>query len=199
MNLLTLLDLLERYPPLIKWGVAAWVLFTAVLLIGLLTTRSVRTGPSSGLRDDKTIEATSGANPTPDLWSSPSSAGASSGALVSTNSVTFVDYETRLKSFGDRFLEKQEFIHGLAGRNVTWEGYVESVSENSRGISIYMTSGKQTGMHGLISVPLMLRTKAFSLRAGDLVGAIGELNVTIPSYPDIEASDFRVIKPIGGG
>jgi hypothetical protein len=103
-----------------------------------------------------------------------------SPAAATTNSITFRDYyETYLK-LGDRFLEKEEFSKGLIGAQVTWVGYVESVSANADDKLVLMirTSEKisfpgEEFWEAAVQFGGEWRPKLYSLRKLDRVEVIG--------------------------
>jgi hypothetical protein len=110
----------------------------------------------------------------------PASAGPRSSASARTNSITFRGYyETYLK-LGDRFLEKEEFSSSLIGTEVTWIGYVDSVSTTSDDeLTLMIRTSKETSFPGedfwqaVVLFDPEWRTKLYSFRRLDKVQVTG--------------------------
>ncbi|HKZ03502.1 MAG TPA: hypothetical protein VJ180_14770 [Pyrinomonadaceae bacterium] len=197
MDLNKILELLQHYPAWFKWGIAAWVILTALILVGLLILRDAAQNKPV-IVDSPPIQA-----PQPSsVVSKTVEIRVVSPAVPRTHPIKFKEYALRMKALEGRFLERQEFIDSLSNVIVEWEGIVDRVAERRQGefsyLSMFIESGSRPEMSALVALPNAMRTKAFSLRKGDTVRVVGKLELRTLMTPDIDASELTVVRVHGG-
>jgi hypothetical protein len=179
MDLGKFVELLASTPGWFKLAVGAWIISGALLFVRFLTFPP-QTKPSSVDIPGAPTAQTSLSSPIHEL---------PANVDLSPES-----YFTKLEQLKGRFLERDEYLKSLNGKSVKWKGIVHNVRERSSYISIVLDC-EHDGNKGLyISVPLSLKTKAFSLHAGDLVEIPGTLDVSSPTAPSIDGQEIILIK-----
>jgi hypothetical protein len=94
--------------------------------------------------------------------------------------IAFQEYYETLIRLEGRFLEKKEFVDRLAGAQVTWDGYVDSVIEMNDGeMALIIRTSKKSRFFGedfwqaIVLFDKSWKSKLFSLRRLDRVRVIG--------------------------
>jgi hypothetical protein len=191
MDLQKLVELLDHYPPWFRWSIAIWVVAGALLLVGFLTLRQPRANSHAS-------EASSPQLPHRQPVATPPASETGASTSHSPQPLTFLEYQRRLRSLQERFLERQEFLNAMSGTVVAWQGLVSDISEKAAPrptlfLTIESSEGQIT-MSALVTLPGSLRTKAFSLRRGDTVRVVGKLTLSTPNYPDIDATELVLVR-----
>lgn len=193
-----MIELLHQYPSWFKGVVALWFLATALLAGGFVLLRPVSSHSASTAEEvAPPIQAASVTELAVPITPPAHQASPSSRQI----SASPAEYAQRLRAHSDRFLEKQEFVELHQNAIVEWTGVVDRVSQHavSKILSLTLASKDVSPeMQVYVWLPESLRTKAFSLQKGDIVRVKGKLNLSMPSMPDIEASELHVVKPRGG-
>lgn len=191
MDIAKLIDFLQQYPAWYRSLLGLWLIVSAVLAGGLIVLKSdLRPAQSPGVTvAPPSVQPT--IVPVPILTAS------SPPLSVPIEKVlTAQAYFTTLRSVSDRFLEKQEFIERISGREVEWEGLVDGVSQRSSYVSLSLTVEDIRPERTMyVSLPESLRTKAFSLQKGDLVRVKGKLSLSTPNMPDLDAIVLTLVRP----
>jgi len=134
VDLNKILELLQHYPAWFKWGIAAWVILTALILVGLLILRDAAQNKPV-IIDSPPIQA-----PQPSsVVSKTVEIRVVSPAVPRTHPIKFKEYALRMKALEGRFLERQEFIDSLSNVIVEWEGIVDRVAERRQGEFSYLS------------------------------------------------------------
>ncbi len=172
-----LIDLLQNYPLWFKVCVAGWIVLGALLLVGLITMRPEKVDTAGGVKPPLATTAPSAPRPT----------------NQAPHEISLEEYFTRLDHLRDRFLQRQEFITSLVGREVSWQGYVAAVSEKGGRLSLNLTTAPGSRAMVFVWLPTNFRTQVFSLRPGDLVLVHGILSLDTPSMPDLEGRELTLV------
>lgn len=193
MDLAKLIDFLHQYPVWYRATLVLWLIVSAVLAGGLIVLR-LDSHPAHS--PEAAIISPEGHTP---LTQVPSLMASSVAAVVPvTDALTVQAYFTTLRTLSERFLEKQEFVEKMSGRQIEWEGHVYSVSQRSSSISLAITPvGIQPERTVYADLPEALRTKAFSLQKGDLIRIKGKLSLSTPNMPDVEVNELTLVMPRG--
>lgn len=200
-GLQSLVPFLQSYPLWVKSVVVAWIFLTAVMVVGFLFFRNPLPQPPKVLATAKPLQAiTSTSDTASSNRATPSYSDHQAKAIIDPKNVesmevvlTIQDYFSSLEKLRDRFLEKDEFIHGLQGKRVTWIGYVDSVAGAERTtITLVIVESKNSLKRAFVHFPQKFKAKLFSLRKGDKVIISGVYRTGTPNIPDIEADSIRV-------
>lgn len=173
-----LIELLQNYPGWFKLCVAAWIVLGALLVVGLITLRPAKSDMVGGLKESPPV-TTGPAAPRP--------------TSRGPHEISLEEYFTRLDQLRDRFLQRQEFIDSLSGREVSWQGYVDRVSEKAGSLSLYITAAQGLPAGVFVWLPARFRTQVFSLQPGDLVRVNGTLTLRTPNAPDLDGRELTVV------
>ena len=177
MDMDKLIELIQNYPTWFKLCVAAWIIFGALLVVGLITLRPTKLGMVSSVK-------------APPVATEPPEPSRTSGG---PNEISLEEYFTRLDELSDRFLQRQEFINSMSGREVSWQGYVNRASERGSLLSLHIITAPGSHRGVLVWLPEKFRTQLFSLRLGDLVRVHGTLELNTPSIPDLRGRELTVV------
>lgn len=194
MSLPDYVEWLEQYPAWFKSAIFLWILATALLIAGLLFLKRT---PVTGLEPEVVpAERTEVQAPIPEPpYSYPDANAEITPGITSTAT----EYFATLQSLEERFHERQEFVNKHRDAIVEWQGVLDNVSEDSRGTpSVHLTlsvhAGVGFGKTFSVQLPISMRTKAFSLRQGDLVVVRGRLYVGgAPTLPYIYSQKLERI------
>jgi hypothetical protein len=191
--LVEFINLVHRYPAWLRGLAVVWIVLTAVIVGALVVMRpsSPDTPQGPETRSEKYPPPASRA--TQEVQTSP--------PVVPRTEISAHDYFTRLGSLEERFLQRQEFVNSLAGREVTWEGYVDRVTNSEGEVLLGLTQTRDNQKpYFYVYFPTRFQTQVYSLHKGDLVRVTGVLDTRIPSAPNInKASELKIVNPGSSG
>ncbi len=178
--------LTERYGRLTLWNkLAVWGAVASIIGIPLALTNST-------IIFDRIADAdrVGGASP------SASPAGESktdqtTGPRVAPDNLSLSQFFDRQAALDGRFMELQEFMDSLRGREVVWRGYVAHVQDGYLRIQV----ARDNPRGAWVTLGSTWRTKLFSLRQGDLVEIRGRFRSGNRIWANVDGSSVVVVEP----
>ncbi len=172
----SVIPFLEPYPLWVKILSAGWIIFSAALLIVLIFTNK---SPRDTAKETQALSAK------PQVTGERSPTGNDKQPMKEFQ-VSLIEYFSKIGSFGDRFLEREEFLAELKGTEVVWKGYIFDIQKiEDNAILLTINSPTLEGIPDLATFTFTsdMDTKLFSLRKGDFVlvrGVFSSPNVLHP-------------------
>jgi hypothetical protein len=177
----------------VRLAAAAWIVGGAFLAVCLLV-----------LRPEKESSALT---PVPQEASAKSTTKSASGrsieAIMATTrvavpapdpSVSMSDYFSRLYDLETRFLQRDEFIASLNGREVSWSGSVYDVLQaGSRKVALVIKVEPSSTSSVYAWFEPDFQAKVFSFRRGDIVRVTGTVSLQFPNAPNITATEVEAV------
>jgi hypothetical protein len=189
------LELIAQSPQWLKWCIASWVLAGAVLAAVLFVFRPMKDQSISAQPISSQQDAPAGTVSSAPVIAAPVIANASIPAPDQPfpEQLSLESYYKRLDALEGRFLQKHEFIASMAGKVVTWQGFVHSVTEHSSGIILQLKRGEADKSGGVVVFfPLDFRMQVYSLQKKDHVRVIGTFSADT-SFPTVKATELTVL------